>query len=120
MKVLTNEEAIEASYLRVARTIASRMKGSGPRQKLKIARQLLGLTQKEFAEHFGIPFTTVRNWEAESREEPTGPAEVFISLLAADPAAVYKLAEVARTQQQDAPAVQVEPADAKTRRMEVL
>mgnify|MGYP001805112690 CR=1 FL=1 len=57
--------------------------GNGSRKaKLRLSRRLLGLTQREFSETFGIPAVTVRNWEAPSRPEPEGLAGAFIDLAA--------------------------------------
>lgn len=56
-----------------------------PREKLKICRIRLHMTQKEFAKAFGLSFVTVRNWESDSRSMPKGPVALLIELLYADP-----------------------------------
>ena len=38
--------------------------------KMKVFREETGLTQKEFAEYFGIPIRTVQEWE-QGRRKPT-------------------------------------------------
>ena len=38
--------------------------------EIKELRQLTGLTQKQFAEHFKIPLRTVQEWEQERRTPP--------------------------------------------------
>ena len=55
--------------------IARRYPGSGTKAKLRLVRKVLGLSQKEFADEFGLPFATVRNWEQPDRGEPTGAAK---------------------------------------------
>lgn len=69
---------------------------SSPKIRLRLARRILGLSQKDFAIQFGLNPLTVRNWEADSRPEPTGVAQVFIDLLAADPGKLLELSRRAK------------------------
>ena len=96
MSILKDVSGLELAYIGAVRAVAAEIGDAGPRLKLKLARQMLGLTQREFAERFGLPFTTVRNWESDSRPEPSGPSALFIDLLAVDPRAVCDLAILAR------------------------
>lgn len=80
-------EAFEEGFEDIAR----RYPGSGTKAKLRLVRTVLGLSQKEFAEEFGIPFATIRNWEQPDLAAPTGAAKVLIDLLAEDPKAVRNI-----------------------------
>ena len=50
-------------------------------------RASLGMTQKEFAEKFGIRLSTLRNWEQNHRV-PDGPAKTLLKVIAESPEAV--------------------------------
>lgn len=80
-------EAFEEGFERLAR----RYPGSGTKAKLRLVRNVLGLSQKEFAEEFGLSFSTVRNWEQPNRGDPTGAAETLIELLAQDPKTIMRI-----------------------------
>lgn len=86
-------EAFEEGFENIAR----RYPGSGMKVKLLRVRKILGLSQKDFADEFGIPFATVRNWEQPDRAEPTGAAKTLIDLIAADPKTVRLMLNKART-----------------------
>jgi putative transcriptional regulator len=47
-------------------------------------------TQKEFAEAYGLPVGTVRDWE-QNRRQPDAPARVLLSLIEAEPGTVENL-----------------------------
>jgi len=47
-------------------------------------------TQKEFAEAYGLPIGTVRDWE-QNRRQPDAPARVLLSLIQAEPGTVENL-----------------------------
>jgi len=47
-------------------------------------------TQKEFAESFGLPVGTVRDWE-QNRRQPDAPARVLLFLIQAEPGTVENL-----------------------------
>ncbi len=50
-------------------------------------RKRLGMTQQSFAESFGIPLATLRNWE-QGRTVPDQPARTLLAVIARDPEAV--------------------------------
>jgi putative transcriptional regulator len=50
-------------------------------------RRKLNLTQSEFAERFGLPRATIRNWE-QRRTVPVAPARVLLAVIATHPEAV--------------------------------
>ncbi len=60
----------------------------------KIIRQALGMSQEEFAEHFGIPVGTLRDWE-QGRFEPDQAARSYLKVIAHNPKAVCKALEPA-------------------------
>lgn len=47
-------------------------------------------TQKEFAEAYGLPVGTVRDWE-QNRRQPDAPARVLLSLIQTEPGTVENL-----------------------------
>jgi putative transcriptional regulator len=55
----------------------------------KIIREALRLSQKSFAECFGIPIGTLRDWE-QGRAEPDQAARSYLKVIARDPHAVRK------------------------------
>ena len=42
------------------------------------------LSQRDFANFFGVSVKTLQNWE-QNRRKPTGPAEALLRLIAAQP-----------------------------------
>lgn len=56
-------------------------------------RARLGLTQAQFAAHFGFSVATLRHWERGDRR-PQGPALVLLKLIERDPAAVMRALSV--------------------------
>ena len=63
----------------------------------KAIRWKLGLSQKEFAERYGLAPGTVRDWE-QYRSEPDAGTRAYLEIIAADPKAVDRLRERARKQ----------------------
>ena len=55
--------------------------------RVKIIRRVLKLTQEQFAEQFGIPLGTLRDWE-QGRKEPDQAARSYLLVIASDPGAV--------------------------------
>lgn len=86
-------EAFEEGFENIAR----RYPNSGTKAKLRLVRRVLGLSQKEFADEFGISFATVRNWEQPDRGEPTGAAKTLIDLLAEDPKTIRRIMQKSRS-----------------------
>jgi putative transcriptional regulator len=60
----------------------------------KVIRQALGMSQEEFAEHFGIPVGTLRDWE-QGRAEPDQAARSYLKVIARNPDVVRKALEPA-------------------------
>jgi len=58
----------------------------------KVIRQALGMSQEEFAEHFGIPIGTLRDWE-QGRAEPDQAARSYLKVIAGAPEVVRKALE---------------------------
>ena len=58
----------------------------------KIIRQALGMSQEQFAEHFGIPVGTLRDWE-QGRAEPDQAAQSYLKVIARKPDVVRKALE---------------------------
>ena len=55
----------------------------------KFVRIKLGLSQEQFAERFGIPIGTLRDWE-QHRTKPDAAAESYLKVIAKNPKAVMK------------------------------
>lgn len=55
----------------------------------KVIRRGLGLSQQEFAEIFGIPIGTLRDWE-QGRFEPDQAARSYLKVIARNPDAVRR------------------------------
>ena len=60
-----------------------------PDTDVATVRKQLGLSQRKFADLFGISAGTVRNWEQGVRE-PEGPARVLLAVIAKEPDAVLR------------------------------
>ena len=95
MAVVTSDvqSNIVKAFERSAQNIISQHSQGGSREKLKLLRRALGLTQKDFASKFGLPYATVRNWEQENRGEPNETAALLIDLIIEDPVAVEDLVQ---------------------------
>ena len=87
-----NKIDVAAAFDKAMCGLINSSSGGGARIKLKIARQILGISQADLATLFGLSVDTVKGWEAKSRPEPSGVASVFIDLLAADPEGMLELA----------------------------
>jgi transcriptional regulator with XRE-family HTH domain len=75
--------------------------GGGVRRQVsaevKALRGKLGLTQKGFAERFGIPLASIQNWESEARKSnPDATAMLLLAMIKADSAAVQALVDKCR------------------------
>lgn len=55
----------------------------------KFTRFKLGLSQEDFANRFGIPIGTLRDWE-QHRSKPDQAAESYLKVIAKNPKAVMK------------------------------
>ena len=61
---------------------------------VKKLRERLGLTQQAFAEAYGIPVGTLRDWE-QRRKNPDAPARAYLEVIEADPERIATLRRVA-------------------------
>lgn len=106
---LTDEE-IHAAALRdpdaqpLTEEQLARMK---PVSRAKLTRIKLRLTQEQFAKRYGIPLTTLRDWE-QGRSEPDQAAQSYILAISAEPEAVAKALSKGRELQREAAAVAME------------
>jgi putative transcriptional regulator len=75
------------------RDVVMRHWNGGNREKLKLLRRALGMTQREFADAFGLPYPTVRNWEQPDRGEPSEMSSLFIDMIIEDPNAMKGLVD---------------------------
>jgi len=56
---------------------------------VRALRQRMSLTQEEFAERFGLPLGTVRDWE-QGAHRPDRAAQVLLTVIARNPEAVIR------------------------------
>ena len=77
--------ADEAALPRTAKQLAKFKRGPNPR----LIRAKLGLTQEAFADRFGLPLGTVRDWE-QGKHVPDSAAKVLLRVIENDPAAVAR------------------------------
>jgi putative transcriptional regulator len=57
---------------------------------VKALRQRLGMTQVEFAEAFGLPVSTLRDWE-QRRSTPDAPARALLLAIEREPETMRRL-----------------------------
>lgn len=55
-----------------------------PKLSAKALRENMGISQQAFAEKFGIPIATLRNWE-QGRNDPDGPTSLLLYLISRFP-----------------------------------
>lgn len=58
--------------------------------RVKVLRQRLGMTQAEFAEAFGLPIGTLRDWE-QHRAMPDAPARALLRAIEREPETMRRL-----------------------------
>ena len=63
--------------------------GAALARRARRARRAAGLTQAAFAEHFGIPAASLRDWE-QGRRAPDSAAQSYLRVIAAMPEAIAK------------------------------
>jgi DNA-binding transcriptional regulator YiaG len=80
-----DEAKIAAGYEKFAETLNGYNGKGSARMRLRAARATLDMTQKEFAEKFGVSVDTVKSWESNSRPEPHGIARLLIEMIGDDP-----------------------------------
>jgi putative transcriptional regulator len=69
---------------RVRALLHMRSKSLRFRHKIRFLRRSLGMSQRQFAEAYAIPYRTLQNWEAGARE-PDEAARALLTLIAHDP-----------------------------------
>lgn len=58
--------------------------------RVKALRERMGMTQREFAEAFRLPLTTLRDWE-QRRSVPDAPARALLLAIERDPKKIMSL-----------------------------
>lgn len=58
--------------------------------RVKVLRQRLGMTQAEFADAFGLPLGTLRDWE-QHRSTPDAPARALLRAIEREPETMRRL-----------------------------
>ncbi len=61
---------------------AKQLAGMKPMSRVKLLRMRLRLTQEQFSQRYGIPLTTLRDWE-QYRSEPDTAAQSYIRAIEA-------------------------------------
>ncbi len=56
---------------------------------VKAIRSKIGMSQEEFAQHFGVSKRTVQDWE-QRRRTPSGPSRAFLVVIDREPEAVRR------------------------------
>lgn len=56
---------------------------------VRAVRLKIGLSQAEFARHFGVSLRTVQDWE-QAHRAPSGPARAFLTVIDREPGAVRR------------------------------
>lgn len=92
VKAMTDEEVLAAALSDPdAQPLTSeelaRMQRVSP---VKVLRQRLGMTQVEFAAEFGIPVSTLRDWE-QHRTTPDAPARALLRAIEREPETMRRL-----------------------------
>ena len=59
---------------------------------VRMVRERLSLSQRDFAKTFGVSVGTVRNWE-QGRRQPRGPARALLMVIDKEPDAVQRALE---------------------------
>ena len=92
LTAMTDDETLEAARsdpdaLPMTPEELARMKRVSP---VKVLRQRLGMTQIEFAEAFGLPVSTLRDWE-QRRSTPDAPARALLRAIEREPETMRRL-----------------------------
>jgi DNA-binding transcriptional regulator YiaG len=69
--------------------VVAKAYGPPPKVDVKAIREMLEMSQEQFALEFGLELATVRNWE-QGRSEPDTAARNFLVTIAHDPNAVRR------------------------------
>lgn len=78
----------EAGEIKAGRKKPSRKYEIAP-PDIKMVREKLHLSQKEFAMLIGVSTRTLQNWE-QGRRKPVGPANALLKIASKNPKAVLK------------------------------
>jgi putative transcriptional regulator len=76
----------EAGEIKAGKKPPSRIYEINP-PEIKIVREKLNVSQKEFALMIGVSVRTLQNWE-QGRRKPEGPAKALLRIASRDPNAV--------------------------------
>lgn len=92
LDAMTEEEAIAAALADpdaqpLSPEELAKMRRVSP---VKALRQRLGMTQMEFAEAFGLPISTLRDWE-QRRSTPDAPARALLRAIEREPETMRRL-----------------------------
>ncbi len=100
LRAMTDEEAYAAALADpdAPPLTEERLQRMRPVPRIKLIRIRLRLTQEKFAERYGIPLTTLRDWE-QGRTEPDQTVQSYIRAINADPEAVAKALSKSREPQ---------------------
>ena len=92
LKAMTDEEILAAALADPdAQPLTPERLGKMRRvSRVKVLRQRLGMTQREFAEAFHLPITTLRDWE-QHRTTPDAPARALLLAIERDPEVIRRL-----------------------------
>ncbi len=91
LRAMTGDEAYAAALADpdAPPLTEDRLQRMKPVPRVKLIRIRLRLTQEKFAERYGIPLTTLRDWE-HGRTEPGQTVQSYIRAINVDPEAVAK------------------------------
>jgi putative transcriptional regulator len=92
LKAMTDEEILAAAHSDPDAAPLTPEELSKMRRvsRVKVLRQRLGMTQREFAEAFHLPITTLRDWE-QHRTTPDAPARALLLAIERDPEVIRRL-----------------------------
>ena len=95
---MTDEEIIAAAVSDPdnAPMTAAQLARMQPVSAAKRTRRKLGLSQEEFAQRFGIPLGTLRDWE-QHRREPDQAAQAYLTVIEREHTAVERALAVGVT-----------------------
>jgi putative transcriptional regulator len=92
VNAMTDEEVLAAAHADpdaqpLDAEALAKMRRASP---VKALRQRLGMTQAEFAEAFGLPISTLRDWE-QLRSNPDAPARALLRAIEREPDTMRRL-----------------------------
>ena len=92
VKAMTDEEVLAAALLDPDAQPLSPEELAKMRRvsRVKVLRQRLGMTQVEFAQTFGLPISTLRDWE-QGRSTPDAPARALLRAIEREPETMRRL-----------------------------